>query len=90
MLEILIWIIFGGIIGFIAEKIMKTDFSILWNIILGIFGSFLGAWIASLFGITTFAGKFAFNSSFLVTLVFCIIGACIIIYIFNLVRKRLK
>ena len=90
MLEILIWIIFGGLVGYVAEKIMKTDFSIIWNIILGIIGSFLGGWIASLFGIATFAGKFSFDGNFLITIIFCIVGSCIVIYAFNFIQKRLK
>ena len=55
-------IIVGALAGWIAEKIMKTDHSLLLNIILGIlgavvfnailtfiFGSSLGGWIGQLF-----------------------------------------
>ena len=87
MIGILLWIIFGGIVGFLAEKIMKTDFSLLWNVILGIIGSFVGGLVASLFGIATFAGKFSFDSNFLITLIFCIAGSCLVIYIVRLFRK---
>ncbi|MEL6466390.1 MAG: GlsB/YeaQ/YmgE family stress response membrane protein [Pseudomonadota bacterium] len=55
-------IIVGALAGWIAEKIMKTDHSLLLNIVLGIlgavvfnailtfiFGSSLGGWIGQLF-----------------------------------------
>lgn len=51
-MNILIWIIFGAIVGWIASIIMKTSRrGLLRNIIVGLVGSALGGWIASLFNI---------------------------------------
>lgn len=87
MIGILLWIVFGGLVGYLAEKIMKTDVSLLWNVIYGIIGSLLGGFIASLFGIATFAGKFSFDSDFLISLIFCTAGACLVMFIVKLLRK---
>ncbi len=44
---IIAWLIFGGLVGWIASKIMGTDAQqgILLNIIVGIVGAFLGGFL---------------------------------------------
>lgn len=51
-MSILIWIIMGGIAGWLASIIMgKDDRMGIWsNIIVGIIGAFIGGWALSLFG----------------------------------------
>lgn len=39
-------IIVGAIIGWIAEKLMKSDMGLLMNIVIGIVGSSLGRWLS--------------------------------------------
>ena len=53
-MDIIITLVIGGIIGWLASLIMKTDaqMGIIANIIVGIIGSFLGFWIAGLIGMT--------------------------------------
>ena len=43
--NILVWLVLGGIIGWIASLIMRTDAQqgILLNIVVGIIGAFIGA-----------------------------------------------
>lgn len=41
MLSFLMWIIIGGLAGYIAERIMGADHSLLVNVLLGIVGSFV-------------------------------------------------
>ncbi|MFW5838819.1 MAG: GlsB/YeaQ/YmgE family stress response membrane protein [Bacillota bacterium] len=56
-MSILIWIIFGALVGWIASIVMHTKGGLIRNIIVGLIGSVLGGFIASLFGIgsvTTF------------------------------------
>ena len=45
---IIIWLIVGGVIGWIASMIMKTDGQqgIILNVIVGIIGAFLGGWLS--------------------------------------------
>ena len=52
-MNIIITIIIGGVIGWLASLIMKTDaqMGILANIVVGIIGAFVGFWIAGLIGV---------------------------------------
>jgi uncharacterized membrane protein YeaQ/YmgE (transglycosylase-associated protein family) len=54
-MNILVTIIIGGVIGWLASLIMKTNaqMGILANVIVGIIGAFLGFWIAGLVGVAT-------------------------------------
>ena len=75
----IIWLIIGGIIGWLASMIMKTDAQqgILLNIVVGIVGSFIGGWlIAPLIGGT---GAMGYVSA--------LIGAIILLAIVNLFRR---
>ena len=50
----IISLVIGGIIGWVASIIMKTDvqMGIIANVLVGIVGSALGYWLAGLLGIT--------------------------------------
>lgn len=50
-MNIIIWLIIGGIVGWLASIIMKRDAQqgILLNIIVGIVGAFLGGWLGGMF-----------------------------------------
>ena len=55
-MNFLIWLIVGGVIGWIASMIMKTDQQqgIVLNIVVGIVGAMLGGWfISPLVGVPT-------------------------------------
>ena len=49
---IIVTLILGGLAGWIASKIMKTDaqMGVLANVIVGVIGSMLGFWVAGLIG----------------------------------------
>jgi len=51
--SIIFWLIFGGLVGWIASKIMGTDAQqgILLNIIVGIVGAFIGGFLANILGL---------------------------------------
>jgi len=54
MVNFIVWIIVGGIIGWIASMLMRTREGPLLNIIIGIVGAFIaGLVLTPLFGITT-------------------------------------
>ena len=70
----MLWsLIVGGIIGWLAGKLMKSKGGLLRNILLGIVGSGVGNWLASTIGLV------AQNSlgSFLIG----VGGACVVILI---------
>jgi len=79
---IIIWIIFGGIAGWIASLIMKTDSQqgIILNIIVGIVGAVVGGWVMSFLGGTGVTG---FN---LYSLIVAVVGAVILIAIVKALR----
>ena len=85
-MNFIIWLIVGGIIGWLASMIMKTDAQqgIILNVIVGIVGSFLGGWlIAPLLGTGTVnSGDFS-----IMGLVSSLIGAVILLAIVNLFRR---
>lgn len=81
---LLLGIIFGAIVGWLASVIMKTNASqgTLMDIFLGILGSMIGGLVMGFFG---YPGVSGFNLySFLVA----IIGACIIISLGRLVVRK--
>ena len=46
-MNILIWLIMGGVIGWLASVIMRTKEGILLNIVVGIVGASIGGWLIS-------------------------------------------
>ncbi|QHO90269.1 GlsB/YeaQ/YmgE family stress response membrane protein [Actinomyces sp. 432] len=56
--ELIGMVIFGGIIGALARLIMRGDqsLSILWTIVLGAAGAFVGGWLAGMLGVADTPG----------------------------------
>ena len=85
-MNFIIWIIVGGIIGWLASLIMRTDGQqgILLNVVVGIVGAFLGGWLISpLVGVPTInQGSLSMGS-----LIVSLIGAIILLAIVNLFRR---
>jgi uncharacterized membrane protein YeaQ/YmgE (transglycosylase-associated protein family) len=55
-MNILIWMVAGGLIGWLANKILTTDgrHEIVLNVLLGIAGALLGGWaLGAMLGIST-------------------------------------
>ncbi len=80
------WIIIGGLIGWVASKIMNTDAEqgIFLNIIVGIVGALLAGWIISpLVGIPSINQNAFSLGAMLVSLV----GAIILLAIVNMFRR---
>jgi uncharacterized membrane protein YeaQ/YmgE (transglycosylase-associated protein family) len=52
-MDLLITLIIGGVIGWIASLVMKSDaqMGLIANVLVGIVGSFLGHWLAGVMGI---------------------------------------
>lgn len=76
---LLITIIVGAIVGWLASIVMKTNAQMgaLWNIIVGIVGAWLGNWMAGLLGLAI--------TSQIVSIVVAIGGACVLIAILKAV-----
>jgi uncharacterized membrane protein YeaQ/YmgE (transglycosylase-associated protein family) len=86
MINFIIWIILGGILGWLASIIMHTDAQqgMLLNIIVGIIGAFLAGLILSpLFGVATINQ----NNFSIASLLISLLGAIILLGIVNLFRR---
>lgn len=79
---IILWLIIGGVIGWLASIIMRTDAQqgIFLNIVVGIVGAFIGGLIISGGSINNAPLNV---TSFLVSL----LGAVVLLGIVNLVRR---
>jgi len=84
MLNLIIWLVVGGLAGWVASKIMKTDeqMGVLVNIAVGVVGALLGGWVVGLFGYAVTDG--AFNLRSILT---AILGAVILLAILKAVRR---
>ena len=86
MINFIIWIILGAVIGWIASMIMRTDAQQgpILNIVVGIVGAFLGGLLlAPLFG----TGTINQNDFSLSGLLVSLLGAVILLAIVNLFRR---
>ncbi len=82
-MDILLWIVFGGLVGWIASMVMGTDAQqgVLMNVVVGIVGAVIGGWI---FGNYNGYAVTGFNlNSFLVALV----GAVVLIAAVKFLRR---
>ena len=80
-MSLLIYIIFGALVGWVASMLVGTSSGLIVDIVVGIVGSVLGSWLAGQLG---YGGVSGFNlPSFIVAL----IGAVILIVILRAIRR---
>jgi uncharacterized membrane protein YeaQ/YmgE (transglycosylase-associated protein family) len=87
IMNFIIWLIVGGVIGWLASMLMRTNDQqgMLLNVIVGIVGAMLGGWfISPLVGVATINQ----NNFSLPALLVSFIGAAILLAIVNLFRRR--
>lgn len=77
----IMWIIVGGLAGYIAEQLMKANMGIFANIGLGILGAFVANFILRSLGIIATDGFFAQGAV-------AVAGACLLIYIYRAWKGR--
>lgn len=78
---IILWIVFGALVGFVASAVMGSSEGVLMDILLGIVGAIIGGWLMSFFGQTGVTG---FN---LYSFVVALIGAVAFIAIVRALRQ---
>ena len=73
----IISLIIGGIVGWLASIVMKTNAQMGWiaNVLVGIVGSMLGFWLAGLMGIAA--------TGSIVRFLISLIGAVLLIFILS-------
>lgn len=85
-MNIIIWLVVGGLIGWVASMLMRTDAQqgIILNVIVGIVGALLGGWFLSpMLG----TGTINNNDFSLASLGVSLLGAVILLAIVNLIRR---
>ena len=80
---ILLWIVFGGLAGWMASVIMKNNSNqgTVTDIIMGIIGAVVGGFLMGLVGQSGVSG---FN---LYSFIVAILGAIVVIYIGRLIKR---
>ena len=75
----IITIIVGGIVGWLASMIMKTNaqMGLIANVIVGIIGSSVGFWLAGILGLTA--------SGAIIGWVVAVLGAAVLIFLLKAV-----
>ena len=85
-MNFILWLIVGGLIGWLASLMMKTDAQqgLLLNVVVGIVGAFIGGWLIS----PLVGGGSNVNSGISIgSIVVSLIGAIILLAIVNLFRN---
>ncbi|MCL4800869.1 MAG: GlsB/YeaQ/YmgE family stress response membrane protein [Burkholderiales bacterium] len=85
-MNLVIWLVVGGLIGWVASMIMRTDAQqgIVLNVVVGIVGALVGGWVISpLIGVATINQSDFSLAGLLVSLG----GAVILLAIVNLIRR---
>ncbi len=85
-MNFIIWLIVGGLIGWLASMLMKTNDQqgMLLNVVVGIIGAMLGGWfISPLVGVGTINQANFSLPALLVSLA----GAALLLAVVNLVRR---
>ena len=85
-MNFIIWIVIGGILGWLASIVMKTDAQqgIFLNVVVGIVGALVGGWmLAPLLG----TGTINQNDFSMISLLVSFIGALILLAVVNLLKR---
>ena len=77
----LIAILIGALSGIIAGKFMKYGLGLIWAIVVGVVGGFLGSWIFSILGLPV-------SGSFWGQLLVGTVGAIVLLWLVSLIKRK--
>ena len=81
-MNLILYLIMGAIVGWLAGKIMSGHgYGIIWDIVLGILGSFLGGRVFSLIFGTAATGL-------VISFIVALIGAVVLVAIVHMVKRE--
>lgn len=78
-MNLIIFLIIGGVAGWLASTFMNKDQGILMNIIVGIVGAYVGGFLGGLIGLTA--------TGFIGSIIMATIGAVILLWILGKLKK---
>lgn len=80
---IIIWLIVGGVAGFLAGLIVKGyGLGLIGNIVVGIVGAFLAGWLLPTLGV-----NFSVGGPLVTSIIYATIGAVVLLLLIGLVRR---
>ncbi|MEO6114285.1 MAG: GlsB/YeaQ/YmgE family stress response membrane protein [Sphingomicrobium sp.] len=81
MVGILVWLVVGGVVGWLASMVMRTDAQqgIILNIVVGIVGAFLAGLLLG--------GGSINNAITIESFLYSLLGAIVLLAVVNLVRR---
>jgi uncharacterized membrane protein YeaQ/YmgE (transglycosylase-associated protein family) len=85
-MNLIIWLVVGGVIGWLASLVMKRDAQqgVILNVVVGVIGALLGGWLLSpLLG----AGTVNQGDFSIMGLLVSFGGAIILLFVVNLLRR---
>ncbi|HLT48410.1 MAG TPA: GlsB/YeaQ/YmgE family stress response membrane protein [Rubricoccaceae bacterium] len=89
MINLILFLIVGGLVGWIASKIMGTDAQqgVLLNVVIGIVGALLGGWLLG--SVLGFYEDSIFNEPFDIgAILIALVGALLVIWIWKMIAGR--
>ncbi|MEO6349718.1 MAG: GlsB/YeaQ/YmgE family stress response membrane protein [Candidatus Limnocylindrales bacterium] len=89
MINIIAWLVLGGIAGYIAGMLVKGDerWGVIGHIVLGIVGAFVGGFIALQLGLDPGAA-FGGNKISIMSIIVAVVGAVIVVLVVNMLTRR--
>ncbi|HEV2033552.1 MAG TPA: GlsB/YeaQ/YmgE family stress response membrane protein [Candidatus Dormibacteraeota bacterium] len=79
--SLIVLLIVGAIAGFLASKVLTgKGMGLIWDIVVGILGAFLGGWLAGLAGISV--------GNIFMEIVVAFVGAVILLVVFRALTSR--
>ncbi len=81
-MSLLAYIVVGLIAGFLASVIMKTNTSLVTEIILGVVGALVGGWIGS-----ALTGLDLMTGVNLTSILVALVGALLVIFLYRTIRR---
>nr|WP_206377122.1 GlsB/YeaQ/YmgE family stress response membrane protein [Sphingomonas sp. G-3-2-10] len=81
MIGLIVWLVIGGVVGWLASLVMRTDGQqgIFLNIVVGVIGAFVGGLL--------FGGSINETPTNPMAFIVSLVGAIILLAIVNLVRR---
>ncbi len=86
MINFIIWLIVGGLIGWVASMIMRTDAQqgILMNIVVGIVGAFLGGFLWGMIS----GDPEPYQLTDIGSWITAIVGSCLLLFLVSMFTGR--
>jgi uncharacterized membrane protein YeaQ/YmgE (transglycosylase-associated protein family) len=76
---LIIFLVIGAIAGWLAGLIMKTNYGLVGDIVVGVIGALIGGWLFGLFGIAAVG--------FIGSVIAAVVGAVILLAILRLIKR---